>query len=309
MSGLLDKRFVVVAGKGGVGRTTISLVIGHLAANKRKRTLVCLCNAPSRYFDLIGDLSVNDSIQRVSDFLHVVNLQPRSCQEEYALRILKNRTVHKLIFNSRLVRGFLDAVPGLGEWAMLGKATFHALSETDNGPEYDLVVFDSPATGHGLDILALPRAIVSAVPAGRIRDEALLRCALLEDPEKSEVIPVTIPEEIPVNETVEFVRGLRTLNLPVQRLAINMIISSSISQALQTFLDQLKCSSHNDTDAWMLPACVARGHAAAQRHSLEILKRTLPIDHIELPLVPGGSLERSSLQSLIASFGESQGTR
>ena len=302
MPRLFDKRFVIVAGKGGVGRTTVSLVIGRIAASLGKRALVCLSNAPPRYFDLIGDVALGSTIRKVSKTLDVVNLEPRACQEEYGLRILRSRTLHMLIFGSRLVRGFLDAVPGLAEWAIFGKATFHALRTVDGKPEYDIVVFDSPATGHGLDVLSLPSAIVSAVPAGRMREEALARCELMEDPDRCEVVPVTVPEEMPVNETAEFVAGLHRLGLPVERIVINMVTQSKVSPVLESMVKT--ATDKNDIPSWLLPAAAVLGRCGAQEESISRLGSILPIGQIKLPLIPGGSLDEASLLALTAAWNQ-----
>ncbi|HEX6603207.1 MAG TPA: ArsA-related P-loop ATPase, partial [Solirubrobacterales bacterium] len=38
---LLDKRLVIVTGKGGVGKTTVAVALGLRAAAEGKRTIVC----------------------------------------------------------------------------------------------------------------------------------------------------------------------------------------------------------------------------------------------------------------------------
>ncbi|MCP4602017.1 MAG: ArsA family ATPase [Proteobacteria bacterium] len=301
MTALLDKDFIVVAGKGGVGRTTVSMVLGRIASSRGKRTLVCLGNAPSRYCDLLGDVVLDATIRKVSKFLDVVNLEPRASQEEYGLKVLHNHTLHRLIFGSQIVRGFLDAVPGLAEWAMLGKATFHALNIVDGRPEYDIVVFDSPATGHGLDLLALPRAIASAVPAGRMHEEALARLELMEDPSRSEVIPVTIPEEMPVNEAGEFVSGLSELGLIVERITINMVTQSAIRPELASLLNRI-WTQPEPPPSWLLPTAAALGRQRVQVESIERLRTAVPANQIILPLIPGGSLDEASLLVLAEAF-------
>jgi anion-transporting ArsA/GET3 family ATPase len=40
MPGLLDKRLIVVTGKGGVGKTTVAVALGLAAARAGKRTMV-----------------------------------------------------------------------------------------------------------------------------------------------------------------------------------------------------------------------------------------------------------------------------
>lgn len=293
MSEIFDKRFVVVAGKGGVGRTTVAMVIGRLASKRGRRTLVCLCNAPLRYLSLLGGVALGSEIREVGGDLHVVNLVPRAAREEYGLMVLKNRTLHRLVFGSRMVRAFLDAVPGLAEWAMLGKATHHALREVGGRPQYDLVVFDSPATGHGLDVLSLPRAIVSAVPSGRMREEASRRVELMADPARCEVVPVAVPEEMVVNEVIELVGALRGLDLHVERLVLNMVQPAPAGEAIGELVD--RTTGAGEPPAWLLPSAAAIGARRMQDASIERLEREAAARIVKLPQVRGGSLDEASL--------------
>lgn len=302
MNNLLDKRFVVVTGKGGVGRTTLSMVIGRLASQLGRRTLVCLCNAPLRYVSLLGGVALGAEIRQVTEYLSAVNLEPRAAREEYGLMVLKSRTLHRLVFGSRIVQAFLNAVPGLAEWAMLGKATYHALHEVNGRPEFDLVVFDSPATGHGLDVLSLPRAIVSAVPSGRMREEAARRVALMEDPKRCEVLPVTIPEEMAVNEVIELVIALQGLNLPVSRLVINMIQPSLVGGATEEMV--ARATAAGEVPAWLLPAAAACSRQQTQAESIRRLDQAVPASVIKLPLVAGDGLDEASLIGIAGFLGE-----
>lgn len=284
MSSLLDKRFVVVAGKGGVGRTTLSMIVGLWAAARGKRTLVCFVNSPLRYAELLGGVAIGDELHQVFDGLEVINLNPVAAREEYGLQVLKSPTVHRLVFGSKMVGAFLDAVPGLSQWAMLGKASFHALNSVGGEPEYDMVVFDTPATGHGLEMLALPSAIVDSVPASRIREEAQERVDLLMDPLRCEILPVTIPEETPVNEAGELVEALRGRGFPVERIVVNMVHDAADLEELEGILED---PPGGDPD-WLLPARVEAARLALQRDCLERISETTGFSPLEIPHVPEG---------------------
>ncbi len=300
MVDLFDKRFVVVAGKGGVGRTTVSMILGVCAAKMGKRTLVCLTNAPLRYSELLGGVTLENGIHKANENLHVVNLNPVSSREEYGLMVLPSRTLHRIVFGSRLVNAFFDAVPGLAQWSMLGKATHHALNETDGVPEYDLVVFDSPATGHGLDILSLPGAIVSAVPAGRIREEAAQRVEIMKDRSRFEVIPVTIPEEMPVSEVLELLEALNERGFPVERVVINMIAASEASEELENLVGEVEsCKPIPD---WLLPSAVEVGARREHDESMKRLKSLVTVPLIELPMISRSGLDEGSLLRLAREF-------
>jgi anion-transporting ArsA/GET3 family ATPase len=305
MAHLLDKRFVVIAGKDGVGRTTVSLVLGRLAASRGRRVLVCLCNAPQHYLEHIGEVKIDATIRTVSKNLDMVNLEPRASQEEYGRKIVRNRTVHRLVFGSRVVRGFLDVVPGLAEWALLGKATFHAMEKSDDKFRYDMVVFDAPATGHGLDILSLPRAIVSSVPTGQMREEARARCKLMEDATLCEIIPVTLPEEVGVHETIGFVSDLDHLGLSVQRIAVNMVMPKMVGAELAGHVEAAREKS--ELPSWLVPPATALAGQRMQQQSIESLSTVDQVDTILLPQIQDEVLNNDSMKRLAKAFSTSIG--
>jgi len=296
MSDLFEKRFVVVAGKGGVGRTTVSLLIGRCAAARGKRTLVCLVGAPPRYQEILGGLAVGMEARGVAPGFDVINLDPVSAREEYGLMILKSPALHRLVFGSRIVRAFLDAVPGLAEWAMLGKATYHALNRAGGRPDYDLVVFDSPATGHGLDVLSLPAAIVASVPAGHIRDEALERVRLMGDPRRCEVVPVTLPEEMPASEVLELIRGLKRHGLPMKRIVVNMVDDARHRCEIDALFDGRP--GIGGLEPWLVPAATAVARRRAQEDSLARVASESRLEVMTLPAVKGRSLDEAGFALL-----------
>jgi anion-transporting ArsA/GET3 family ATPase len=292
LDNLLERHFVVVGGKGGVGRTVVSLALGKLAAQSGKKALVCLCNAPPRYTRLVGGIALGSSAAAVAPNLDVVNLEPRASQEEYGHTVIHNHVLHKIVFGSRIVRAFLDAVPGLSEWALLGKATFHALPDSEGNRGYDVVIFDSPATGHGLDILSLPATIAASIPAGRMRDEAVARVELLSDPSRCEVVPVTLAQDIPVREAFEYISRLQDKGLCVRRIVVNAVEQWSLSPQLQALVSHSKAIPD-----YLRPAAVAHSASALQAACLEDLSEMgLPL--IVLPLLHQAELDESALEQL-----------
>jgi len=289
MANLFKKQFIVVAGKGGVGKTTISIALAHCAAGRGIRTLLCLSNAPPRYSRLLGGVTLGPKILKIRSNFFVVNLDPVASREEYSFNVLRNHTLHNLIFGSRVVNNFLDAIPGLAEWAILGKATHHALNIVDGRPEYDLVIFDSPATGHGLDVLGLPKAIIESVPTGRILNEAKERVELMSDPNRCEILPVTIPEEMPVNEVIELITELHIRKLSVKRLVINMMPPEN-SQHLANVLTSIPWKIRHQ----LLPVEVAVGRHRQREQCLERLAATTSLPMIKLPLLKISELDEAA---------------
>ncbi len=208
-STLLDRRLVVVTGKGGVGKSTVSAALALVAVRAGKRVLVCEVNAQERVAPLLGAPPSGPVIREVLPGLSTVNVTPHEAMREYGLLVLKFRTIYEAVFENRLVRYFLRVVPSLAELVMLGKILHEAKAVEDGRPRWDLVVIDAPATGHAVQLLRVPSALVDTVPGGPLRHDADWMEAMLVDPARTAVAIVTLPEEMPVNEAVELDAQIR----------------------------------------------------------------------------------------------------
>ncbi|MDP9152320.1 MAG: AAA family ATPase, partial [Myxococcota bacterium] len=212
MSTLADKRFVVVTGKGGVGKTTVCAAEALALAAKGKRVLVAMCNAKERLSVMLGAGPIGADVVAVAENVWAVNMNPDKALEEYGVLVLRSRALYKTLFDNRYVRTFLRAVPGMQEWSLLGKAWWHTTETLPNGAfKYDVVILDAPATGHGLDMLRVPKVILDVVPPGLLRRDAERAWALFQDPKTCAIVLVTLPEEMPTSETIELSRSLMTM--------------------------------------------------------------------------------------------------
>jgi Anion-transporting ATPase len=208
---LLDRRLVIVTGKGGVGKSTVTAALALLAARAGKRVLVCEVNAQERIAPLLGAERAGPVVREATAGVFTVNVTPQEAMREYGIMVLRFRTIYDAVFENRLVRYFLRVVPSLAELVMLGKILHEARAEEAGGPRWDLVLVDAPATGHAVQLLRVPSALVDTVPGGPLRHDADWMEAMLVDPARTSVAIVTLPEEMPVNEAVELdaqVRGV-----------------------------------------------------------------------------------------------------
>jgi Mrp family chromosome partitioning ATPase len=208
---LLDRRLVIVTGKGGVGKSTIAAALALVAARAGKRVLVCEVNAQERIAPLLGAPRAGPVVKEASAGIFTVNVTPHEAMREYGIMVLKFRTIYDAVFENRLVRYFVRVVPSLAELVMLGKILHEARAEERGRPRWDLVLVDAPATGHALQLLRVPAALLDTVPGGPLRSDAAWMEAMLVDPVRTSVAIVTLPEEMPVNEAVELdaqVRGM-----------------------------------------------------------------------------------------------------
>src|SRR4051812_1899794 len=152
MPSLLERRFIVLSGKGGVGRTTVAAALARAAADAGKRVLIAQASAAERLGRLFGRFGpVGTAVVTLAPGIEAVNMTPQSALHEYIIMMLRSELVYRALFENRAVRGFLGAIPGLDAYAMLGKAWWHTtevLPGLPARPRYDLVILDGPASGH-----------------------------------------------------------------------------------------------------------------------------------------------------------------
>jgi hypothetical protein len=231
MPALLDRRLVVVTGKGGTGKSTISAALALAAARRGKKVLVCEVVAKERVADFFGKPPSGTQIRELLPNLYSVHVRPREAMREYALMILRYETIYRLAFENAAARYFLTAAPSLAEIVMLGKVFWHAARETERGRlRWDLVVLDAPATGHGLTFLTVPEVFLQLVSEGPLARDMRNMQELLGDPGRCSTCIVTLPEEMPANEAIDLDRALRGHRFPAGPLFLNEAFASRFTE-------------------------------------------------------------------------------
>ena len=304
--GLESKRFLIVTGKGGVGKTTVCAAQALALAQKGKRVLICMCNAKERMSTMFGSALIGPDIVPVAANVWAVNMDPTQALAEYGAMMLKSKALFKLLFDNKYVRGFFRAVPGMQEWTMLGKAWWHTTETREDGSNlYDVVILDAPATGHGLDMLRVPKVIVDVVPPGLLRRDAELAWEMFQDPAKSAVVLVTLPEEMPTTETIELARALENeLHLPIGKVVVNGVLPPLFSKDERAALEALTLDAPTDPPH----AAVASGRSRALRErvqaaSLQRLAQELPVSPSFLPLLFEDAAQPRAIRELAKRLG------
>lgn len=229
-----DKRILFVTGKGGVGKTTVSLALGLAAAAAGKRTIVCEVSsqeAAARMFDRPA-IGFNETELRPN--LFSISIDPDDSIREYLELQLPVRAMGDLLHRSKVFSYLAAATPGLKEMVTVGKIWELALNrrKTHHARPYDLVIVDAPATGHGLGLVESPKTFEEIARVGPMARQAGTIRRTITDSSKAGAILVALPEEMPVNETATLESALRDrIGIAVDRVYMNACFPGRFDEA------------------------------------------------------------------------------
>jgi anion-transporting ArsA/GET3 family ATPase len=292
--GLLDKRLILVGGKGGVGRSTMASAIALACARRGRRTLLYEANANDRFGAYFDHAPIGTSVVQLRDNLYAVNTTPAAALEEYGLMILRFRRVYNLVFENRVTKHFLRAIPGLDDYAVLGKAWYHTKEETRGKPDWDTLVFDMPASGHSLSMLKIPWVILETVPEGPLTRDARSVVELLLDRRRTALALVTLAEEMPANEARDLSGALnKELGIKTAQLLVNQVYPDRFpdgSPQAQVLDATLAADRSGDLAAIAAHGDLARRRRALNERYLAQLEHTVPAPQQRFPLLFTSSL-------------------
>jgi len=285
---LLDKRLVIVTGKGGVGKTTVAVALGLRAASEGKRTIVCEVSSQENTSRMFEHAAGGFHEVEMEENLWSISIDPDESMREYVLLQLKVRAMRDMLFRSRIFNYLAAATPGLKELVTIGK--IWELAQPDRkvkgGSKYDLVIVDAPATGHGIGFLQTPRTFAAIARVGPIHSQAQQLDRLITDRKHTGVAIVALPEEMPVNESATLEADLRDdVGVAVDRVYMNGLYPERFSNEEAEQLTGLS----SDEDAGVRAAARAglseHNRARSQRAQLARLRRRVEAPVKALPFL------------------------
>jgi anion-transporting ArsA/GET3 family ATPase len=303
---LLDKRLVVVTGKGGVGRTTVAAALGLLAARRGKRVMVAEVAQQERMSRAFRKEGVGYSETELAEDFWAMSVDPQRALDEYLSQQVGG-TLGNLLFHNRVFEYFVAAAPGVRELTTIGKVWELAQLERRDrrASPYDLVILDAAASGHGLAMLNAPRTFGEIARVGPIRRRADMIHEFLRDPKRTGVVSVALAQEMPVSETIEFREKLRDqMGMRTDAVIVNALLPDRFTSEEAEQIEAVNGEHGSGEVASALRAAISEHRRArSQRAQLRRLKKevgevlTLPyLWHPELGLADferlSGELER-----------------
>lgn len=238
----IHKRLNFITGKGGVGKSTVCKLLAQEQAKEGKKVLIV---------ELDSRDSFSFEPKKISTNLYGIFIPPREALKEYIIKQVKFEKIYTLLFDNRIMNFFLDVAPGIEEIAMMGKIFYLEQEKKKNKYIWDIIFIDAPATGHGLYFFKAPQVFLDISQIGPIAHMAQKMQEMLLDTKRTAIHLVSLPEELPVQETIELYEELKKLGLPIGEIFLNKIISlnaplwnitcsTSLSKKIETTIYKLK---------------------------------------------------------------------
>lgn len=327
---LLDRKLLIVGGKGGVGKSVVASALALLSARQGKRTLLVGIDDPDRFSSLLGADSgkspgkspgksseesseESHTIRQIDGSLHSVILKPKVVAREFVEMHLPLKALANKIFESGVFHYWFDATPMLSELLMLGKI-WRLVTEVPRGktePEWDMIVVESPATGHGLGFLQASDNAAQLL-VGPMRSKAEEITEMLRDGMVTSLVVATLAEDMPVSEALELEKQARdVLGMTAGPAIVNAVFPNWLGDDHDQDAVKFSVQDVDEAEQARLNGALKQAsHYVKERCSmnqkyLEMLKSQTRMKVWTLPWITSGNFGRPQIE-LLANELESQ---
>jgi Mrp family chromosome partitioning ATPase len=291
---------VIVAGKGGVGKTTVTAALGVAAVRAGRSPLIVEVEGKSGLPAMFGAPPLGYDEIDLDTGLRARFLTPDAALVDYLVSHGMKRISKRLVASGAL-EVVATAVPGMKDILVLGK-----VKSIEEQRTFDLVIVDAPAAGHAITFLLSARGLLDAVRVGPIRKQAQDVVSLISDPARYQVMLVTLPEETPVSEIIDTAYAIEdragvALGPMVVNQCFTALPAGVRAQVPAILGDAQACARFvSEREAHDLARAAA---FRAERHDLqheqiERLRTRLPLPQIELPFMFSPDITRPQLDVL-----------
>jgi len=243
LADLLSRKLVIVTGKGGVGKTTVTAAIARALAASGRRVLCAEIvphpDTPSQLVEALGGPAPREEPVTAAPGIDAVLLTPTMGHRRFLQDTLPLKVLADTAMRSQGLKKFLIAAPGFADMGVM----YRAIDLMRKG-RWDTMLLDSPATGHALALAQIPEFLARVIPKGPIARIARDGVATLTDPNVTSAVVVTMPETLPVTEALELAKGLQKHRLPVTGLVVNRVPVDPFSADERAEVKKLVSNGH-----------------------------------------------------------------
>ncbi len=233
---LTSRPLILVTGKGGVGKSSVSAALALRAVALGLKPLLFECDAPARQSLFPGGARSSDEVREILPGLYGVNQSSDEAIKAYAIHALPSRTLAELLLENRVARLFLKASPSVTEMALIGRMVQLAEERAAEGP----VIVDLHSTGHALHVLRAPLGIMRVLRKGPVYERAKIANDFVFDPARTAVIAVALPEELPVTELLEVLAQLDDMKTPLGPVVLNGMFADPLPGVPDALLERVR---------------------------------------------------------------------
>jgi anion-transporting ArsA/GET3 family ATPase len=284
---LLERRLLIVTGKGGVGKTTLTAALAHAFASDQQRVLCAEIamdeESPSALGSTLGAWVSGDEPVPVTPMLHAVRLTPSTGHRRFLQDTLPLKVLADAAMRSQGLRRFLSAAPGFQDMGIMYRMLDLMRRERSPGvPEYEICIIDAPATGHALALAQIPEFLSRVIPRGPIGRVAREGVAVLTDPKQTGCVIVTLPETLPVSEAIELSHGLTKHKLQIAAIVMNRVPLNPFSLEERAAVSKLLSGPTPILGSREMHR-IDRAHSAAKQLEQQATVQTMQIAEVAEP--------------------------
>ncbi|MEA2487654.1 MAG: hypothetical protein QOF16_1308 [Actinomycetota bacterium] len=314
----LAPRILIVSGKGGVGKTTVAAALALVTARTGRKVCLAEVDRKGTLAKLFGaEVPGYDPVE-LSPGVWGMSIVPEDALAEY-LRVQYNmKRIAKAFTSTHFVDYITTAAPGLKDILVLGKIWYLEQGPSKGGTShnFDTIIVDAPAAGHMLTFLQAPHGLADMVSVGPVRRQSDWLVQMLQDPARTRVHLVTLPEEMPVSETLETAEALTTrLGMSMGSVFANAVYSELFDAPERELLKEITSTRRTnqltveaksvglelddeDLDALLTYARFLEARRAIQGAHLKELRKGVDENVIELPFLFSAGLALPDIENL-----------